>query len=41
MSENSVKYNKPGGGWGKQGFFVYFDPNEVNVSNIAYVRTKL
>ena len=38
--ENSVKYNKLGG-WNKRGFFGFFDPNNVNVSKIAYVQTKL
>ena len=38
--KKSVKYNKRGG-WNKQGFLVYFDPNDVNVSKPAYVRTKL
>ena len=38
-SENSVKYNKRGAGINGR-LFVYFDPNDVNVSKFVYVRTK-
>ena len=38
--ENSVKYNKQRSGI-NGGLFVYFDSNDVNVSEFAYVRTKL
>ena len=47
---NSVKYNKRrgwniktgrwGGGVGGV-LFVYFDPNDVNISKLVHVRTKL
>ena len=38
---NSVKYNK-WRGWNKWGeHFIYFDPNDVNASKLAYVQIKL
>ena len=41
-----MKYNEQGVGINEGGgelfvYFVYFDPNDVNVSKLAYVRTKL
>lgn len=37
-----MEYNKQGGGVGKnRGFFVSFDPNDVNVSKFACARLKL
>ena len=43
VSENSVKYNKRGGGSrNKLGdLLIYFDWNDVNASKFAYIRTKL
>ena len=37
-----MEYNKYGGGVGiNRGFFVSFDPNDVNVSKFAFVLLKL
>ena len=36
-----MKYNKRKGVGINGGLFVYLDPNDINVSKFAYVRTKL
>ena len=41
-SEKSVEYNRQGVGVGRnRGFFVSFDPNDVNVSKFVCARLKL